>query len=426
MAKEFKLPSLPEGVDSATVGSVLVNVGDDVAAGTLVMELESDKATLPISLPFAGKIAQIPVKTGDVVKSGALVLTVDEAGATASEPAAKSAPAEKNEPTPSAMPPAATSSNGAGFSAPAAPHQPAVAVKSSGPIPAAPATRRLARELGVDLSTVRGTAAGGRITKEDVKLAFGSRFGGSGVVSAPPLPDFSQFGPIERKPLNAVGKAAVKNLSLAWRLAPHVTQHELADVTELEEARKTFVKASPKLPKVTMTVLAMKAVLAAVKEFPIFNASFDADANEIIIKKHYHFGIAVDTEHGLMVPVIRDVDKKTLVDLAGEVSEVAEKARNKRLDPASMKGGTFTISNLGGLGGTAFTPIINYPEVAILGLARSRHEFILHDNQPGFRLLLPLSLSYDHRVVNGADGARFVTRLSQLLANPFAMMSQLQ
>jgi pyruvate dehydrogenase E2 component (dihydrolipoamide acetyltransferase) len=426
MAKEFKLPSLPEGVDSATVGSILVNVGDDVASGTMVMELESDKATLPISMPFAGKVSQIPVKTGDVVKSGALVLMIDESGTGSAAAPAKPAP-PKEQPAAKPAPSPTASSNGSGVKPTPAPAATAVATKPSGPIAAAPATRRLARELGVDLSAVHGTAAGGRITKEDVKSAFGSRFGGSsGAIAAPPLPDFSQFGPIERKALNAVGKAAVKNLSLAWRLAPHVTQHELADVTELEEARKTFVKASPKLPKVTMTVLAMKAVLAAVKEFPIFNASFDADASEIIIKKHYHFGIAVDTEHGLMVPVIRDVDKKTLVELAGEVSEVAEKARTKRLDPASMKGGTFTISNLGGLGGTAFTPIVNYPEVAILGLARSRHEFVLHDNQPTFRLMLPLCLSYDHRVVNGADGARFVTRLSQLLANPFAMMSQLQ
>jgi pyruvate dehydrogenase E2 component (dihydrolipoamide acetyltransferase) len=421
MAKEFKLPSLGEGVDSATVGSILVNVGDSVAPGTLVMELESDKATLPISLPFGGKIEQIPVKTGDTVKSGTLVLLVNESGAGASAPASKPAPTPAKEQPPAPKPSAAPqpASNGP------AP-QTATAVKTSGSIAAAPATRRLARELGVDLASVRGSAAGGRITKEDVKAAFGSRFGGGAGPAVPPLPDFSQFGPVERKALNAVGKAAVRNLSLAWHVAPHVTQHELADITELEEARKTFVKASPKLPKVTMTVLAIKAVLAVVKEMPIFNASFDHDTNEIVIKKHYHFGIAVDTEFGLMVPVIRDVDKKTLVELAGEVSDVAEKARSKRLDPAQMKGGTFTISNLGGLGGTAFTPIINYPEVAVLGLARSRHEYVMHDGRPGFRLMLPLSLSYDHRVVNGADGARFVTRLSTLLANPFAMMSQLQ
>src|SRR5215207_6607537 len=235
MAKEFQLPSLPEGVDSATVGSILVNVGDDVASGALIMELESDKATLPISLPFAGKVSQIPVKAGDVVKSGALVLLVDESGAGASAPSAKAAPA-KEQPAAKAAPSTPASSNGAGGAPTPAPSVTAVATKSSGPVAAAPATRRLARELGVDLSAVRGTAAGGRITKEDVKSAFGSRFGGSaGAVAAPPLPDFSQFGPIERKALNAVGKAAVKNLSLAWRLAPHVTQHELADVTELED-----------------------------------------------------------------------------------------------------------------------------------------------------------------------------------------------
>jgi pyruvate dehydrogenase E2 component (dihydrolipoamide acetyltransferase) len=426
MAKEFKLPSLGEGVDSATVGSIFVNVGDAVTPGTLVMELESDKATLPISLPFAGKIEQIPVKTGDAVKSGTLVLLVDEsaAGASTSKPA-PAAPKEEAQAQKSASASVQAPSSNGSKSAPASAAV-SVATKPAGPIAAAPATRRLARELGVDLAAVRGTAAGGRITKDDVKAAFGSRFGGGAGQAVPPLPDFSQFGPIERRPLNAVGKATVRNLSLAWRVAPHVTQHELADITDLEESRKSFVKANPKAPKVTMTVLAMKAVLAAVKEFPIFNASFDHDANEIVLKKHYHFGVAVDTEHGLMVPVIRDVDKKTLVELAGEVADVAEKARTKRLDPVQMKGGTFTISNLGGLGGTAFTPIVNYPEVAILGIARSRHEYVLHDGHPAFRLMLPISLSYDHRVVNGADGARFVTRLSTLLANPFAMMSQLQ
>jgi pyruvate dehydrogenase E2 component (dihydrolipoamide acetyltransferase) len=289
---------------------------------------------------------------------------------------------------------------------------------------AAPNTRRLARELGLDLTTVPGSGPGGRITKDDVKNAFAQRSGGGARVALPPLPDFSQYGEIERRPLNAIGKASAKNLSLAWQAIPHVTQHDSADVTELEAARRAYVQANAKSPKITMTVLAIKAVLAVVREFPHFNASFDAATNEVVIKKHFHFGVAVDTEHGLMVPVIRDVDQKNLVQIATELTELAEKARQKRLEPAQFKGGTFTISNLGGLGGSFFTPIVNYPEVAILGVSRGRQEYVLKDGAPEFRLMLPLSLSYDHRVINGADGARFISRLSSLLASPFSLLSE--
>jgi pyruvate dehydrogenase E2 component (dihydrolipoamide acetyltransferase) len=421
MAKEFKLPDLGEGVESATVGTVLVSVGDALTGGTVVMDVESEKATLPVACPYSGKVAAIHVKPGDPLKAGTLVLTVEEGATAGATPnGSPSAPAKEAAKPASAPAAAPTSAKPAPASAPAV-----ATIVRTGPIPAAPATRRLARELGVDLHTVPGTAPGGRITREDVKAFFARQSGGGGRGPViPPLPDFTQFGPVKRTALNAVAKASARNLSLSWQVVPHVTQHELADVTELESARKEYVKARPSAPKITMTVLAMKAVVAALKDFPNFNASFDADAQEVIVKQYYNIGIAVDTEHGLMVPVVRDVDKKSLNQLAAEVGEIAEKARTRKLDMAQLKGGTFTISNLGGLGGTAFTPIVNYPEVAILGMARSRQEYTLVNGKPEFRLMLPLSLSYDHRVVNGADGARFVTKLASLLTSPFALMAE--
>ena len=327
---------------------------------------------------------------------------------------------------PTAAAPVAEKPAANGASAKAAPvavAAPAIAARPTALVAAAPSTRRLARELGVDLGLIAGTGPGGRVGREDVKNFLMRGAGGGAGFAAPPLPDFATFGPIERKPLNAIGKASAKNLSISWRVVPHVTQQELADITDLETARKDFV-ARAKGPKVTMTVLAMKAVLAAVREFPQFNASFDDQTNETILKKYYTFGVAVDTAHGLMVPVIRDVDKKSISELAAEISEVAELARQRKLPPDRMKGGTFTISNLGGLGGSSFTPIVNWPEVAILGIARARQEYVIHDGKPQFRLICPLSLSYDHRAINGADGARFVTRLSSLLASPFALLSE--
>jgi pyruvate dehydrogenase E2 component (dihydrolipoamide acetyltransferase) len=248
---------------------------------------------------------------------------------------------------------------------------------------------------------------------------------GAGPV-APPLPDFSQFGSIERQPLNKIMRTGAANVSLAWNVIPHVTQHELADVTELEAARKRSSQSSTGKdgPKITMTVLAMKAVVSALKTFPRFNSSYDAASGEVVLKRYYNIGIAVDTENGLMVPVIRSVDSKSVVQLAGELTEIARKARDRKLAPADMQGGSFTITNLGGIGGTYFTPIVNYPEVAILGLSRTSQQQIVVDVEPRVRLMLPLSLSYDHRVINGADAARFIVKLASLLSDPFQLMSE--
>jgi pyruvate dehydrogenase E2 component (dihydrolipoamide acetyltransferase) len=301
------------------------------------------------------------------------------------------------------------------------------------PVPAGPATRRLARELGVDLHEVRGSGRGGRVTVDDVKAFVRSNRGrpapsapAVGGVAVPPLPDFSKYGPVERKPFSGLRKAIARNLTVSWTVAPQVTQHDLADITELEAGRKRFVEAAGKgTPKVTMTAIVIKACVAALKQFPHFNASYDPAAGEngeLVVKKYYHLGVAVDTERGLVVPVIRDADKKSVLELAREVGELAEKARAGKLGLEEMKGGTFTITNLGGIGGTAFSPILNYPEVAILGLSRSSLQPVVRDGKVEPRLMLPLSLTYDHRVIDGADGARFAARLAQLLGDPTRLL----
>jgi pyruvate dehydrogenase E2 component (dihydrolipoamide acetyltransferase) len=290
-------------------------------------------------------------------------------------------------------------------------------------VAAGPATRRLARELGIDLHQVSGSGRGGRVVEDDVK-AFVRRMAAGGPtivapsagVAAPALPNFEAFGPVQRQELNRVRKLTARQMSLAWAQIPHVTQHDLADITDLEAFRKS---QDGKGPKLTVTAFALKACAAALKQFPNFNASLDLANNQLVLKRYYHLGVAVDTEGGLLVPVLRDVDKKSVNDLARELSETAEKARQGKAD---MSGGTFTITNLGGIGGTAFTPLINWPEVAILGLSRSRLEPVVRGGQIVPRLVLPLSLSYDHRVIDGAAAARFTRRVAEMLENPLLML----
>lgn len=463
MSIEFKLPAVGENIEKADIGGLRVAVGDTIAADQIVMEIETDKAVFELPCPHAGKVTKIHVKPGDSVKTGAPLLTIEESGPSANQPAPAAAPAKA---APSAPAPAPASPAPAPAKAPApsrpaaapppAPRAPApapqpaaaavpepaaqdvddVTDESAGeeriPAPAGPATRRLARELGVNLRDVPGTGPGGRITSEDVQAYVRDRLAALAAVPAaagvgiggliPPLPDFTQFGPVDRKPLNKVMRTGAANLSLSWNVVPHVTQHELADVTELESARKRYAKEGG--PKITMTVLAMKAVVSALKAFPQFNSSYDAARGEVVIKKYYNIGIAVDTEMGLMVPVVRAVDAKSVLQLATELTEVAQKARDRRLSLADMQGGTFTITNLGGIGGTYFTPIVNYPEVAILGMSRTSQQQVIVSGEPQIRLMLPLSLSYDHRVINGADAARFIVKLAGLLSDPFQLMSE--
>ncbi len=436
MPTEFKLPLLAEGINSADVAELHVKAGDTVEAGQVLMELETDKAVMELPSPSAGTIAAILVKKGDTVKVGQAILSFGDGGGPETNGSAEAkAPADAKASTGAT---AAAAKTSAAAEKPATdektpPKTPAATATAPAPwsngttpVPAGPATRRMARELGVNLASVRGSGSGGRITSEDVARAFagtnGSSGGGGGLV-IPPLPDFSSFGDVERQPYTRLQKTVANNLSLAWQIIPHVTQHDLADITDIENARKRFVEnAGKNAPKVTMTAITMKAIVACLQQFPNFNSSYDSQKGELVLKKYYHIGVAVDTPTGLVVPVIRDVDKKSVVQLAHELNAVAEKARNGKLTIDDMRGGTFTITNLGGIGGTAFTPIVNYPEVAILGMSRSQKQVQLVNGELKERLMLPLSMSYDHRVVNGADAARFLVRLASMFTDPFRLL----
>jgi len=439
MAKEFTIPAVSEGVKTVDIATILVKEGDVITAGTRVAEVETDKAATDLEADFGGKVVKIHAKPGDTLPIGAPLLTIEE-GASAAASAASPAPAPAKSAAPVAAAPVAQASPPAAApqAAPAAvviaTPKAAASDGNRAPAPAGPATRRLARELGVDLYQVAGSAAGGRITQDDVKnFVKGQLSGGAVPVAAPvaaasgggyappPLPDFSKFGPTERQALNKIAKVSAANLSMCWNVIPHVTQHDLVDITDLEAARKRHGDGASKSgePKITMTAIAMKAVSIALKEFPKFNSSLDPQTNELVLKRYYNIGCAVDTPNGLLVPVIKNSDQKSVSQIAAELGDIASRARDNKLKLDEMQGATFTITNLGGIGGTAFTPIVNYPEVAILGMSRSRTELRLSDGQIEERLLLPLSLSYDHRVVNGADAARFIVRLGQLLSDFF-------
>jgi pyruvate dehydrogenase E2 component (dihydrolipoamide acetyltransferase) len=429
-SSEFRLPSLGEGIEAATVTAVLVKPGDAVKPGTPVASVETDKAAMEVEADAAGTVEAVLMKPGDKLAIGAPLLRLAGASpapatATPSQPLAASRPAPA---APAAKPQAA-----------AEPHVNGTATKSADVIPAGPATRRLARELGVALGELKGSGRGGRVTLDDIKgfvrderQKVKAAPGGAGNLSGktvadsfttPPLPDFSKYGEVERKPVAKIRETIARNLTVAWRTMPMVTQFDLADITDLEAGRKRIVDGLPKgSPKITMTVLAIKAVVAALRDFPTFNSSYDMNAGELVLKKYIHIGLAVDTERGLVVPVVKDADKKSVRDIAAEVVTLAEKARAGKLGLDDMRGGTFTITNLGGIGGTAFTPIVNYPEVAILGLSRSALQPVVKDGQVVPRLMMPLSLTYDHRVVDGADGARFTSRLAQLFSDPLRLL----
>lgn len=470
MAIEFKLPEVSEGVKTADVSDILVSEGDVISAGQVVVEVETEKAVAPVECPHAGRVAKVHVSSGQSVPIGAVLLTIEETsnaktsgGGKKPAPAAAQAgkngekvgvakgndPAERaggEEPFPAhtEQEPLGRDAGKGASGLPSVPAQFSVSGKAdngSVPVPAAPSVRRLARELGVDLHRVHGSGRGGRVTAEDVRsYAEGGEPTGTGItapagpkggllapasargdlapMAAPALPDFSKFGPITRQRMSKLARTSASNLSYAWATIPHVTQHDLADITDLENARKSFMAgAGAKGPKITMTAIMVKAVVAALKQHPTFNSSIDLGSDEIILKDYYHIGIAVDTEAGLVVPVIRDADKKTILQIAVELTEVAGKARDRKLQMSDMQGGTFTITNLGGLGGTSFTPIVNYPEVAILGMSRSQTQLKLDAGKVVERLMLPLSLSYDHRVINGADAARFISTLSASLSD---------
>jgi pyruvate dehydrogenase E2 component (dihydrolipoamide acetyltransferase) len=450
MASEIKLQALKENVDTVEVNAVRVAPGDVVAKDQTLLEVQADKAALDVPSPVAGRVTQVLVKPGDQVKIGQTYCIIDGGNGEAATPAAPAREkAKEKEKEPDAGPartaeqvigrfeeeteePTAAERRGIEKALP--PKPPAFERHVPGPnervVPAGPATRRLARELGIDLRQVRGTGRHGRVLEEDVKEYVRQLASGpppvalpapGGAAQAPPLPDFSEWGPVDAQPLGAVRKATARQMALAWGLVPHVTQHDLADVTDLDAFRK---QQDGKGPKLTVTAFVLKAAVILLRELPHFNSSLDLANNRLVLKRYYHVGVAVDTEGGLLVPVIRDVDKKSIHQLAAELTATAERARQRKLDAAELRGGTFTITNLGGIGGTAFTPIVNYPEVAILGLSRSRLEPVVRGGQVVPRLMLPLSLSYDHRVIDGAAAARFTRRLAEMLANPLLMLLQ--
>jgi pyruvate dehydrogenase E2 component (dihydrolipoamide acetyltransferase) len=426
MAAEIKLPELGENLQGGEVLDVRVAVGDTVTAGQTLLEVEAEKSTVEVPAPQAGKVTKLLVKKGDAIKVGQTLCFLDAGGP---DTTAKAAPAQAAEtkaaPGQAAPAPARPVAQAApeAKAAPAPlPHEAAAGMNST--VPAGPATRRLARELGVDLRLVKGTAPNGRVCQEDIKafvrqLASSNGTRGGGTAAPPALPDFAKWGPVERRPLEALRRRTAEQMSLAWSQVVHVTQHDQADITELDAFRRQQEAGGPKL---TVTAFALKALAAALKQFPQFNCSIDLAGGQLIFKNYYHVGVAVDTERGLLVPVLRDVDRKSIRELAQELAAIGERARQKKIAVEEMRGGTFTITNLGGLGGTAFTPIVNYPEVAILGMSRSRLMPVVRDGQIVPRLMLPLSLSYDHRVIDGADAVRFTRSLAEMFENPLLML----
>ena len=432
---DFKLPEVSEGVSKVDVAAVMVKVGDVISSGAVVCEVETDKAVAEINCPHAGTVTAVHVSAGTSIEIGAPLLTIQTVGNAPSAAVAPAPPASSSVASVAGGRPAAAATTRTPVAAAtvADKSSKAAVANSSGrpPAPAGPASRRLARKLGVDLYQVQGSAHGGRITIEDIEAFVRDRMSrpvptaadspGVGLVSTAPLPDFSKFGPVDKQPMNKIFRTAAANLHSAWVTIPHVTQHDLADITELEAARKRYVKSNPKSPKITMTAIMIKAVVGALKAFPHVNSSVDLKNGELVIKNYFHIGVAVDTPNGLVVPVIRNCDQKNVLQVAEELTEIAAKARDRKLKAEDMQGGSFTITNLGGIGGTYFTPIVNYPEVAILGMSRGQTQLVLEDGQVTERLMLPLSLSYDHRAINGADAARFIVKLSSSLSNFFEL-----
>ena len=420
MSIEFKLQALKENVEIVEVNAIKVNLGDIVTKDQPLIEVQADKAALEVPSPAAGKITQILIKQGDQVKIGQLIFVIDPVGAGAAAASATPPPVPqkttKPAPTTTATAPVPVATATATKTAPIV-----LAHDDNKVIPAGPSTRRIARELGVDLGHVSGTGRHGRVSEDDVRSfvrGSGSNGSSGGSISVPPLPRFEDFGTVERQPMSAIRRATARQMSLSWSIVPHVTQSDVSDITDFEAFRKSQSKG----PKFTISAFAMKAAVVLLKEYPVFNSSIDVAGNQIIHKKFYNIGVAVDTENGLLVPVIRDVDKKSIVELAEELTSIAERARQRKLDSKDLTGGTFTITNLGGIGGTGFTPIVNYPEVAILGISRGRLQPVVHNGEIVPRLMMPLSLSYDHRVIDGAVAARFTRRLAEMLENPYQLL----
>ncbi|UCF14163.1 MAG: 2-oxo acid dehydrogenase subunit E2 [Phycisphaerales bacterium] len=440
MIEEVKLPEISENVESGVVIAALVKAGDFVEKEQPLVELETEKATFEVPSPFSGKVVEISVNEEDEINVGQVIAKIDTDAEAARQQEQKpaeveTAPAPKEQEAPAQvtekpkarqeLPPQKPER----IPAPRAGPEQLVRKKEPAPaksVSAAPGVRRLARELGIDIAQVAGSGPGGRISAEDVKsyvrdliAAGGAAF--PGPISMP-LPDFTKWGQVERQPMTVTRKKIAETLGYAWANVPHVTQYDQADITALEQFRAQYAgRVEQAGGKLTMTSILMKVVASALKTFPKFNASVDAERNEIIFKQYCHISVAVDTERGLLVPVVRDVDKKNILKLSVELKDIAAKARNNKLSPDEMTGGNFTISNLGGLGGTGFSPIIYWPQVAILGVARSRQQAGYVNGQIGPRTILPLSLSYDHRIIDGTDAVRFLRWIVETLEKPFLL-----
>ena len=414
MAAEFKLPDLGEGIHEGEIIDVLVSVGDQVEDGQSIFVIETDKAAVEVPSPVTGAVKEIKVSPGDIVNVGEVLMTFSVEGEVEE--------AEEAE-------------------APVREVEREMKVAEGVPVPASPSTRRLARELKVDLREVTPSGPGGRVTSEDVQAHAEKAKKVAEVPKKPPavtavepaapkaapLPDFSRWGTIERVPLRSVRRATAKRMTMAWSQIPHVTHTDTADITDLEAfRRKHKAEMEAQGGSLSLTVFALKATAAALKAYPYFNASLDVDAEEIILKHHHHIGVAMDTERGLIVPVVRDVDCKSITDLSKELHDLAERTRDGKADIQDMAGGTFTITNIGPLGGTGFTPIINYPQVAILGMGRGRLQPTVLGDIEKFeivpRLILPLALGFDHRVADGADAARFLNFIIEAFEDPEKLM----
>jgi len=407
---DVKLPNLGEGADSGTVVNLLVKAGDTVTAGQGLLELESEKAVATIPAPEAGVVSQVFIKVGDKVSVGQRLLAIGGNAGAAPAPAPAAAPVAK---APVVAQPVAVEAPVADLP----PAQPGVEPTAS------PSIRRMARELGIDLTQVRPSERGGRIVIADVRayiarlqsLATAPKAAPAAAAAEKPAAervDFSKWGEISKKPMSMLRKVIARRMTENWNAIPHVTQFDEADITALLELRKKFAPAyEAKGTRLTLTSFALKAVAATLKKHPIFNSSLDEAAEEIVLKEYVHLGLAVDTDAGLIVPVIRDADKKSLLELSKDIEEFAKKARDRKVSGDELKGGTFTISNQGGIGGAHFTPIVNKPEVAILGLGKGALKAVVREKQIVQRMLLPIAISYDHRVIDGGSAARFTVDL---------------
>ncbi len=439
MSHILRVPELGEGVDSVDVVAVLVKVGDSVEIEQGVIEVETEKASVEVPSDASGVVTEVHVEVGDQLSAGAPILGIETADGTGTPGGTDAAleisqaadedvqrdssgqppNADKTDPDPEV---ATTTDQGSA----AEPSPPRTYESERTLVPAAPTVRRFAREIGVDVTTVSGSGPGGRISIDDVKAAAHRSLtrsaAGADTPPAPRLPDFSAWGPVRREAMTKIRQVTAANMARAWTTVPQVTHHDLADITELEQLRKQYRdRVERSGGKLTLTAIMVKVAASAMKVFPTVNASIDMAAREIVFKDYVHIGVAVDTERGLLVPVIRDADRKNITEISTELDDLAGRARERKLKPDEMQGASFSISNLGGIGGTGFSPIVNWPEVAILGVSRGNVEPRWIDGEFRPRLMLPLSLSYDHRLVDGADAARFVRWLAEALEEPLLL-----